>query len=270
MKLSRGNVKKMPILFLAHGSPMNIISDNDFTRSLGELGRRLPRPKSILVISAHWLTNGTKVLCTEKPKTIYDFYGFPDELYRIRYASLGDPPLAEELSERLKSYKVECDKTWGYDHASWSIMHHIYPKADIPMIELSLDYGFNRWNLKSMENHYQFAKNLSYLREREVLIIGSGNIVHNLGKIDFEVDAPIMRWAGELDELVKKHLVERNHSNLINFHEMGAVADIGIPTWDHYLPMIYIIALQSETDSIQFIHEGFQHGSISMRSFQIG
>jgi len=261
--------QKFPALFIGHGSPLNIISDNLFTQNLRELGNRLPTPKAIVVISAHWLTSGTKVLSSKNPRTIYDFYGFPRELYTLNYPSPGEPELAKKISQRLASYGVVCEENWGYDHASWAILTHIYPQANIPVIELSLDYGFNNWELKPIDYHFQLAKNLAFLREEEVLIIGSGNIVHNLGRINYEVDAPIMKWAKELDEKVKENIKSRNYHDLIHFQNMGEIANLGIPTWDHYLPMIYILALCEEFDSIQFAYEGFQHGSISMRCFSV-
>ncbi|MFX1464724.1 MAG: 4,5-DOPA dioxygenase extradiol [Promethearchaeota archaeon] len=270
MKGNKNEGKKMPVLFIGHGSPMNIISDNKFTKDLKKLGKELAKPKAILVISAHWLTSGTRVLCSKKPKLIYDFYGFPKELYEIDYPSPGSSNLATIISKKLESYNVKCDYEWGYDHASWSILKHIYPNADIPVLELSLDYGFNRWNLKPIEFHYQFAKNLAFLREQGVLIIGSGNIVHNLSIIDFQVDAPVMDWAIELDDIVKNNLIGYNHEDLINFQRMGDIANLGIPTLDHYLPMIYAISLQEKRESLEFIHEGFQYGSVSMRCFKIG
>ncbi|MFX1355907.1 MAG: 4,5-DOPA dioxygenase extradiol [Promethearchaeota archaeon] len=270
MKKYEDQGSKMPVLFIGHGSPMNIISDNKFTQDLKKLGTNLPKPKAILVISAHWLTSGTRVLCSKNPKLIYDFYGFPKELYEIDYPSSGLTELAMLISNELKSYNVMCDHEWGYDHASWSILKHIYPNADIPVLELSLDYGFNRWDLKPINYHYNLAKNLSFLRDQGVLIIGSGNIVHNLGIIEYKVNAPIMDWAKKLDEIVKQNLINKNHQDLIDFKKMGDIAKLGIPTWDHYLPLIYTIGLQGKDDSLKFVHEGFQHGSVSMRSIQIG
>jgi len=264
------NGLKMPVLFIGHGSPMNIISDNKFTQDLKKLGKDIPKPKAILVVSAHWLTSGTRVLCSMKPRIIYDFYGFPKQLYDIDYPSFGSPELATMISKNLESYNVICDYEWGYDHASWAILKHVYPNADIPVLEFSLDYGFNRWNLKPLVYHYKLAKKLAFLREQGVLIIGSGNIVHNLGIIDYKVNAPIMEWAKHLDGIVKQNLVNNNHHNLINLENMGEEAKIGIPTWDHYLPLIYTIALQEKDDPVKFIHEGFQHGSVSMRCIQIG
>ncbi|MFX1496989.1 MAG: 4,5-DOPA dioxygenase extradiol [Promethearchaeota archaeon] len=263
-------VEKMPILFIGHGSPMNIISDNAFTRSLKNLGENLPKPEAILVISAHWLTPGTRVLCNAHPKTIYDFYGFPEQLYRLKYSSPGYPELAVKISKNLISHNVECDYNWGYDHASWAILKHIYPKADIPMIELSLDYGFNDWRTKPIEYHYQLAKNLAFLRKEGILIIGSGNIVHNLRMIDYDIDAPTIEWAKRLDAEIKQRIIDKGHDSLIHIEKLGPNGRLGIPTWDHYLPMIYILALQDEHDSVKFVYEGFQHGTISMRCFQIG
>lgn len=269
MDNSQKSGKKMPVLFLAHGSPMNIIADNRFTQSLHALGQNLPKPKAILVISAHWLSNGTKVLCSRTPRTIYDFYGFPKELYKITYPSPGCPEIAKKIIQKAKSYEIKCDYEWGFDHASWSILRHIYPKAQIPLIELSLDYQFISWNPKPIEYHYRLAKGLKFLRDEEVLIIGSGNIIHNLGIFDYEIDAPVMRWAKDFDDKIKKNLLSKSHEELMNYQTMGDGAIKGIPTWDHYLPMIYIISMQEENEAITFIHEGFQHGSISMRSFKI-
>ena len=260
----------MPILFIGHGSPMNVISDNEFTQSLNQLSKKLPIPKAILVISAHWLTSGTEVLCVEKPRTIHDFYGFPDQLYSLHYPSLGSPELGREISQKLASYNVECNYEWGYDHASWAILKHIYPKANIPVIELSLDYGFNDWRVKPIEYHYQLAQKLAFLRRMGVLIIGSGNIVHNLGMMDYNINAPIMEWANELDTIVKEKIINKNHNDLIHLDKLGKTAILGIPTWDHYLPMIYILALQEKDDFVDFFYEGFQHGSISMRCFLAG
>ena len=270
MKRNKSEVSKMPVLFVGHGSPINIISDNKFTQDLKKIRQQLPKPNAILVISAHWLTSGTKVLCSKTPRLIYDFYGFPKQLYEIKYPCLGFPELASEIVNKLESYNVTCDYEWGYDHASWAILKHIYPHSDIPILEFSLDYGFNRWNLKPIEYHYQLAKNLAFLRNQGVLIIGSGNIVHNLGILDFNVDAPIMKWAQQLDDTIKEYLLSYNHQALINFQEIGEIANMGIPTWDHYLPLIYTIALQEKDDPVKFIHEGFQHGSISMRCMQFG
>jgi 4,5-DOPA dioxygenase extradiol len=262
---------KMPVLFIGHGSPMNIVLNNAFTRSLAALGKRLPKPNAIMVVSAHWLTDGTFVTCAKKPRMIYDFYGFPDELYQKTYPSPGSPAEAEFATGVVHKAKVGCDLDWGLDHASWAILRHIYPDADIPVFEMSLDYSFNDWHPKPLQYHYDLAAELAKLRDRGVLIIGSGNIVHNLRHIDFEnIDAAPYGWAQEFDEQVKEHLLRGEHADLIQYRGNGKASALAVPTLDHYLPMIYAIALQEKGEPITFIHEGFQHGSISMRCFQIG
>jgi len=263
---------KMPVLFIGHGSPINIMLKNDFTGSLAALGRNLPRPTAVMVISAHWLTNGaTYVGCMTKPRTIYDFYGFPDELYQMDYASPGSPGDAKFVTELIKKAPVKCNNTWGLDHAAWAILKHIYPIADIPVFEMSLNYSFNEWRPKPIKYHYDLASELVELRKRGVLIIGSGNIVHNLGLIDFKaMGAKPYDWAVEFDEEVKSNLLSGNHKDLIDYRTMGKAASLAVPTLDHYLPMIYAIALQEKDDSLRFIFEGFQYASVSMRCFQIG
>ena len=224
-----------------------------------------------MVISAHWLTNGTQVTCMEKPRTIHDFYGFPEELYKIHYPSPGAPEYAGLVTEVVRKVQVGCNNDWGLDHASWAILHHMYPGADIPVFEMSLDYKFNSRDSKPLQYHYDLAGELQALRARDILIIGSGNIVHNLRLIDFEnMDAIPYDWAVEIDEKVKSNLLSRNHKELLDYQKMGRAASLAVPTQDHYLPMIYVAALQRETEPLKFIYEGFQNGSISMRCFQIG
>ena len=264
------NTEIMPVIFVGHGSPMNIILDNDYTNSLKQAAKEIPKPRAILVISAHWLTDGTYVTCVSKPKTIYDFYGFPDELYQISYPSPGSPKDAELTINVVKSTEVKCGD-WGLDHAAWAVLKHMFPNADIPVFEMSLDYSpYNNWNPKPIEHHYRLASELAPLRERGVLIIGSGNIVHNLSVIDFDIDAQPFKWAVQFDEKVKQCLVSRDHKSLINYSTMGKEAVYAVPTQDHYLPMIYAIGLQKKEDRLKFVHEGFQYGSVSMRAFQIG
>jgi 4,5-DOPA dioxygenase extradiol len=212
---------KMPVLFIGHGSPLNIILDNGFTRALAALGESLPRPKAIMVISAHWLTNVTSVTCMKKPKTIHDFYGFPEELYKIDYPCPGAPDEAGEVTEVVRKVSVLCDFEWGLDHASWAVLKHIYPGADIPVFEMSLDYKFNDWHPKPLQYHYDLGAELAELRKQGVLIIGSGNIVHNLELIDFEgIDAQPYAWAREFDEQAKEHLLHGNHRDLIEYRNL--------------------------------------------------
>lgn len=263
--------KKMPALFIGHGSPLNSISRNSFTDSLIKLGKNLPEPDAIMVISAHWLTKGTQVSCEEKPGTIHDFIGFPEELYAIEYPSPGSPYHARLVSGYVKKTHIKYSKDWGLDHAAWTILKFMYPEANIPVFEMSLDYSFNETNLRSLQYHYDLAKDLSELRKNGVLIIGSGNIVHNLGLIDFHnIDAKPFEWAVEFDEKVKMYLINKNHDDLINYERITRSASMAVPTLDHYLPMIYTIALQEEDEPLTFTYEGFQNGSISMRCFQIG
>ena len=263
-------VRTMPVLFIGHGSPMNIVLNNSYTKSIVKVAKELPKPRAILVISAHWLTNGTQITCVNKPKTIYDFYGFPDELYRISYSCPGSPEDAEYTAKAVKSTRIKCGD-WGLDHAAWAVLKHMYPDANIPVFEMSLDYSpYNDWIPKPIEYHYRLARELAPLREKGILIIGSGNIVHNLGLIDFEIDAKPFDWSTKFDEKIKQSLVSRNHESLINYLDIGKEAVYAVPTQDHYLPMIYAIGLQKKEERLKFIHEGFQHGSVSMRSFQIG
>lgn len=259
---------KMPVLFIGHGSPMNIVLDNEFTRSLNAWGKRLPRPRAILMISAHWLTEGTFVACMDKPKTIYDFYGFPRELYQKTYPCPGSPEDAKAVTQLAKTASIQCSSDWGLDHGAWSVLSHLFPKADIPVFQLSLDYTFNDWHPKPLEFHYDLAGQLADLRGQGILIIGSGNIVHNLGILDFEhIDAKPYDWASKFDEAVKKGLVAQDNKRLI---DLGAKNPDAVPTPDHYLPMIYTIALREKAEPLSFTFEGFQHASISMRCFQIG
>ncbi len=261
---------KMPVLFIGHGSPMNIIMDNSYTRALTMLGRELPRPKAIMVVSAHWLTTGTAVTCAERPRTIHDFYGFPHELYTQQYPCPGAPDAARTVIETVRSVPVAADRQWGLDHASWAVLRHIYPAADIPVFEMSLDYRFNERTPKPLRYHYDLAAELSSLRRQGVLIIGSGNVVHNLGIIEFETDAKPYEWAVEFDGQVRDCLLNRRHEDLIEYRTMGKAAELGVPTLDHYLPMIYAIGLQEQDDPLTFIHEGIQNASVSMRCFRIG
>ncbi len=263
---------KMPVLFIGHGSPENIILENDFTRRLSKLGKELPRPKTILVASAHWLTDGTCVTCAERPRTIHDFYGFPEELYRLSYPSPGSPDVARRIAHAPGTPPIRCDAAWGLDHASWAILKHIYPAADIPVIELSLDYSpSNDWHGRTLRSFYDLAKRLGPLRDEGVLIIGSGNIVHNLRLVDMDrMDGAPYDWAVEFDEAAKQALLRRDHQALLDCRNMTRTTALSVPTLDHYLPMVCAIGLQDKDDGLEFLHEGFQNRSISMRCFRIG
>jgi 4,5-DOPA dioxygenase extradiol len=256
---------RMPVLFIGHGSPINAVSDNAFTRTLAETGKKFleNKPRAILVVSAHWQTKGTYVNVSQKPITIYDFGGFPEELYRIKYPSPGSPEFAKESIKLIKSTEVNEDFEWGLDHGAWTILKHLFPNADIPVFELSLDY------FKSPTEHFNLAKELSELRNKGVLIIGSGSIVHNLRRISFENDAKPFEWAIEFDEKVKKLIFSRDYKSLINYNQFGQSANLSIPTNEHYLPMLYSLGLAQNNEDIKFIYEEIQNSSISMRCFEI-
>lgn len=262
---SFSTTKKLPALFIGHGSPMNALADNKFTRALNKLGMDLPKVNAILVVSAHWETKGTYVTTRKIPETLYDFGGFPDELYQVKYEANGNPELANSIINDFHDLQIQADAKMGFDHGAWTILKHIYPKANIPVIELSMDYSL------SPQGHYDFAKQLSKLRERGVLVIGSGNIVHNLRRLNWKDQyGYVYEWADEFDSSVKKSILEYNHKRLINFKEIGASALIAVPSLEHYLPMLYILAMQSKDEPINFIYEGFEYGSLSMRCFSIG
>lgn len=254
---------RMPALFIGHGSPMNALSDNPYTKALNKLGAQL-KPKAIIVVSAHWLTKGTWVSTAEKPETIYDFHGFPKSLYEVKYPAPGSPETARLVSDTVKSIQIKEDSNWGLDHGAWSILVHLFPKADIPVFELSIDYS------KDIAFHYELAGQLKKLRDKGVLIIGSGNVVHNLGKLDWSGQAPTFDWTIEFDEKVKQSFLNFDHNNLINYQKWGKISSLAHPSNDHYLPLLYVAGLQDKNEKVEFVYEGYELGSISMRCIKIG
>ena len=242
---------------------MNIIRDNSFTRSLGDLGAKLAKPEAILVVSAHWLTRGeTRVSVTKTPKTIHDFGGFPPELYQRRYPSPGAPTHAQALIETVRSIPVRADPEMGLDHGAWSVLCHMWPKADVPVFQLSIDWD------QPPAWHLALGRELFTLRERGVLILGSGNIVHNLSRITAEENDPeVPEWAEQFDAWSKQRLLARDDASLARYTEQGAAARIAVAMNDHYLPLLYSVGALASDEKLRFTHEGFQNGSISMRSF---
>ena len=240
---------------------MNIVNHNAYTQSLQTLGASLPRPEAILVVSAHWLTQGTFVCSADKPEQIYDFYGFPDELYKVQYHPPGAPAIAKSIVRELRFENIQVDTEWGIDHASWAVLLYMYPEADILVLEMSLDVTMNE------QEHYTLAKKLSFLRQQNILIIGSGNIVHNLHRMEYKVDAEPFPWAVEFDKYIKDALLQKDIDRLLHYKELSPVGKISAPTNDHYLPMLYTAALQEGSEQIEFFHESIQNGSISMRCF---
>lgn len=253
---------KMPVLFVGHGNPMNAILDNSFSRKWKELGKELPRPKAILTVSAHWLTRGTHVTAMKMPKTIHDFGGFPKELFDQQYPVPGSPEMAKEVQRLVTATEVHEDFEWGLDHGTWSVLKPMFPEADIPVFQLSIDY------YKSPQWHYDLAKQLSELRRKGVLILGSGNIVHNLRMVDFQ-NRTNYDWASEFDTKIKSFLDSGNHQAIINYEQLGTTAKLAVPTNDHYLPLLYSIALQDKKDELSYFNEQMDAGSISMRSLLI-
>jgi 4,5-DOPA dioxygenase extradiol len=258
--------ERMPVLFLGHGSPMNAIEENEFVQGFRLLSTTLPKPNAILCISAHWLTNGTFVTAMEKPPTIHDFGGFPDELYQVQYPAPGSPKLASTTKEVIRSTPVELDMSWGLDHGAWSVIKHLYPKADVPVIQLSIDYS------KPAAWHFELAKELSVLRERGILIIGSGNIIHNLRLVDFKNmyrDNYGYDWAIEAHSQFNTHLLDGNNKALIEYEKLGKSALLAIPTPDHYYPLIYTLGLKTNKDAISLFNDKLLAGSLSMTSVKI-
>lgn len=252
----------MPVLFVGHGNPMNAVEENEFSNTWIEIGKTLPVPRAILCISAHWQTKGTKVTAMEKPKTIHDFYGFPKELFDKQYAAPGSPLFAKETQRLIKRTSVELDYEWGLDHGCWSVLSRLFPAAEIPVYQLSLDYT------QPPQYHYKLSKELSELRKKGVLIIGSGNIVHNLGMMQW--NNSVYDWAKEFDEQIKNCIQRGDHQSVIHYEKLGASAKLAVPTNEHYLPLLYSLALQDSKDPLAFFSEKTVMGSVSMRSVKIG
>lgn len=254
---------KMPALFVGHGNPMNAISNNRFTIGWEQIVKQIPKPKAILCVSAHWETRGTHVTMNEHPKTIHDFYGFPQALFDVEYPAPGSPEMAKETQGLVDKSKIESDYDWGLDHGTWSILVKMYPEANIPTFQLSLD------RTKDAQYHYEIGKQLYQLRKKGVLIMGSGNIVHNLRYASFAENPVPYDWALEFDETVKNKINSENFDDLINYQKLGISANLSVPTPEHYLPMLYILGLKDKNDSITFFNEEMAFASGSMRSFII-
>jgi 4,5-DOPA dioxygenase extradiol len=258
--------EKMPVLFLGHGSPMNAIEENQFVQGFRDIAKELPKPNAIICISAHWFTNVTKVTSMETPKTIHDFGGFPEELYEVQYPAKGSPTLAKVTRDLLLPAAAELDEKWGLDHGTWSVLRHMFPNADIPVIQLSIDYT------RSADYHYELAQKLTSLREKGILIVGSGNIVHNLALVDFqnfEKENYGYDWAIEARELINDFLMNGNYKPLIEYHKQPKSIQLAIPTPDHYLPLIYALGLQQNGEQITLFNDKLVAGSLSMTSLII-
>jgi len=256
---------RLPVLFLGHGNPMNAIEENAFTRRLGALGRELPRPRAVLCVSAHWMTQGTWVTHMDHPRTIHDFYGFPQALFDVRYPAPGSPAIADRVRAEVRTPAIGADGSeWGLDHGTWSVLKHMYPDADVPVVQLSLDMS------RPSGFHFELGSKLRALREQGVLIVGSGNIVHNLRRIDFNEGAKPFDWAVEFDEWVKKRILERDFASLRDQATATPAGKLSVPTPDHWYPLLYVLGASDPSEELRFEHEGIDHGSISMRCLSLG
>jgi len=256
----------MPVLFVGHGSPMNGIEDSEFSRRWTQMANEIPTPKAVLVVSAHWLTKGTMITAMEFPQTIHDFGGFPQALFDVQYPAPGHPELARETVALIHSAHLELDHDWGLDHGSWTIVRHMYPQANIPVLQLSIDYS------KGAQYHYDLAKELYALRKKGVLIIGSGNMIHNLRMAAWDKlnDAYGYDWAMKMNETFKSLIQDGNHKALVNYSLLGKEAALAIPTPEHYLPLMYTLGVKGSTDSISFFNDKVVGGSLNMTSVKFG
>lgn len=257
----------MPVLFIGHGSPMNGIEDTEFSRRWTQMAKEIPTPKAVLVVSAHWFTKGTQITAMDFPKTIHDFGGFPKELFEVQYPAPGNPVLANETVELIHSAKVELDHDWGLDHGTWTVVRHMYPDAKIPVLQLSIDYT------KGPQYHYDLAKELYELRKKGVLIIGSGNMVHNLRMVAWDkMNEPGYGydWALQMNDRFKNLITTGEHKSLINYESLGKEALLAIPTPEHYLPLLYTLGVKGSKDNISFFNDKAVAGSLTMTSVRIG
>jgi 4,5-DOPA dioxygenase extradiol len=255
----------MPVIFFGHGNPMNAISKNYYTQAWSELGRKLPKPKSILSISAHWFVPGVSLTSMTNPRTIHDFGGFPDKLYKFEYPAPGEPELARRVQKIISSAPASLDTAWGLDHGTWSVLAHVFPKADVPVVQLSID------ECRSTSFHYEVGRNLIPLREEGVLVIGTGNLVHNLHAYAWGRHQPKpYDWAVRFEEKARKLILAGNHEPLIDYETLGPDALLSVPTPEHYLPLLYVLGLYNKGEPIEFLAEGIDGGSVSMLTVKIG
>lgn len=263
---SKDSSDKMPALFIGHGSPMNGIESNEFSKYWEKLGEQIPQPKAVICISAHWLTKGTFVTAMNNPKTIHDFGGFPKALFEVQYPAPGSLETAIETQKAVTTAKVVLDHDWGLDHGTWTVVRHMYPKANIPVLQLSIDYD------KPAQYHYNLAKELNKLRRKGVLLIGSGNMVHNLRMVAWDkIDTPNFGydWAIEMNQKFKSHILDSNHQALIDYKNFGTAGKNAIPTPDHYYPLMYTLGLQEKTDKIEIFNDKLVMGSLTMTSVKL-
>lgn len=255
----------MPAIFFGHGNPMNAVINNNYTEGWRRMGKQTPKPKAILSISAHWFVPKTGVTISTAPRTIHDFGGFPRELYQVQYPAPGDPELARRVKTLLEPLQVNLDNSWGLDHGTWSVLRHVYPAADVPVVQLSID------ETQPSSFHFDIGRKLAPLRDEGILIVGSGNLVHNLHTYAWGRHVPDpYDWAIRFENEAKEMMLAGEYKPLINYETLGPEASLSIPTPDHYLPLLYVIATRQQGEVITFPIEGVDGGSISMLSVQIG
>lgn len=250
----------MPALFVGHGNPMNAIEDNIFTKGFASIAKDLPVPKQIICISAHWETNGTQVCNVEMPQTIHDFYGFPKELFEVSYPAPGDPALARAIAATTEKFGTSLTDSWGIDHGAWSVLVHMYPKAQIPVVQLSLNRSW------SARQHFELAKELNKLRDDGAMIIGSGNLVHNLSKVDWKLGNNGYDWAEEANFEIKKHIYTKSYNELISYEKLGSAVRTAVPTPEHFLPLLYVLSQNTDSAEPEFFNDELTLGSLSMTS----
>ena len=255
---------RMPAVFFGHGSPMNALGKNRYTEVWRRIGASVPKPQAILCVSAHWYIRGTAVTAMDKPRTIHDFGGFPQELFEVQYPAPGSPALAARVRELLAPVNVQLGQSWGLDHGAWSVLMHVFPDADVPVVQLSLDAD------QPPQYHYDLGVRLAPLRDEGVLIVGSGNLVHNLGRIQRTADAKPYDWAVRFNDQARGYLTTREHQPLIDFETLGEDARLSIPTPEHYLPLLYVLAQQGKNEAISLLVDGMELGSIGMLTALVG
>ena len=253
----------MPLLFVGHGSPMNAIEETEFTKGWKKAANELPQPKAIICVSAHWQTKGTFLTAMEKPKTIHDFYGFPKALFDVEYPAPGSLALAEQTKNIIQKTEAQLDETWGLDHGCWSVVKQMYPNADVPVIEMSMDYT------RSPQWHYELAKDLAALRKKGILIIGSGNIVHNLSMMNWHRPDNGFDWAEEANKKIKALVLDNAHQQLENYNSLGREMQLSVPTPEHFLPLLYVLGLKEKEEKVSFFNDKTVYGTISMTSLLI-
>jgi 4,5-DOPA dioxygenase extradiol len=260
MDKRRVHSMKMPLVFIGHGSPMNAIEDNPYTSQWKEIAKRIPTPRAIISFSAHWYTRGTKIMNEENPKTIYDMYGFPKALYEVVYKASGAPAVAA-VAQGLIFRQTEFDRTWGIDHGTWSVLVHMYPERNIPVFQISIDA------LASNEEHYRMGRELRALRDQDILLFGTGNVVHNLRMIDWDKADEGYDWAYRFDHFIMKNVLNRNHENILNHQALEDAAKLAVPTPDHFNPLLYILGASDMKDGVSVYNQSCMMGSLSMTSY---